>query len=1340
MCGVAGIYRPLKASTSSESMEHAVRAMNRTLVHRGPDAEGLWTDPQGRCVLGHRRLSIIDTSDAGRQPMATADGRLVVSYNGELYNYLEIRAELEAAGFAFRGRTDTEVVLQAFAAWGVDALKRFDGMFAIALFDATSGEILLARDAFGEKPLYYTQLDTGTYAFASELQAIELAPGVDLDASIDAMAEMLTFQYVGAPRSIYQSVKKLRPGHWLRIEPSGRTQTGRFFAFRPGSGGYTNRSMADLADELEEILVASIQRRMIADVPLGAFLSGGVDSSTVCALIRRRLNRPLMTFSIGFDGAPESEHLVARKFGEHLGTTHFDQILTPDTSEFLLDFGAKVDEPNGDSSCLPTYLLSEFARQHVTVSISGDGGDEMFGGYGRYLAALDHQQRYENGNLPGWKPGSSYYGSQILVGSEPLISELFGFVPQGFADHVGLLRTDLDEGQNSLLAAMRKTDVENYMPGAVLPKVDRMSMRHSLEVRTPFLNVELARFAERLPERLLVAGGRGKLILKEISYRYLPRELVDLPKQGFALPMSDWAKDSLLDASSRLLERQDSRLRQAFGPSGIERFMARQRSPGNFSPYQVWGVVALESWLRHHPAKLPTFSSDGVTTARGVSNIKEDRKLLAASIAPGIYVVGQGDPSVSVDEILRNEFATLPREIESRALELLVEASGDPVSTEIISLPNWANARSISRLAADPALKGATLLFNDASAALRFDYAETERWRASGASRLILRNPYVDEELLELSLRKKPTFLKLVSMFFRRSDWLSTNRAAVLFGAKRIRRMPDGAWQSSLLRNVDAFPDVEFATDYLVFEGGRQLPPLPLSHSIIAEQGGGRYSVFDQQLTVSPTEPGREHCPYWMLRLTDADRKVAPTVTSRWAEKALSADAAKEAVDALVSRQSSRQQLQPGDPIVVCTHALPPGGAERQWVYLAQALAEAGYDVTFVTFRSLDGVKAHYVDVLTRSNIRHVDASAISAVEALKAWPRTVQGLRLSKVTLVPDRECVAQLVAAFSQIRPKAVITQLDDPNTIGGLAAQIADVPCHVMSFRNYNPSNFPYIANDWYQAAYEALCKSPRVLLSGNHDAANADYANWIGLEPSRVAHIPNAIDTSAFTRVGEGKTAKLRHELGLKPNDHVILGVTRLSAEKDPATWLEVCGRVLAEDPHAQALLAGVGPMRMRLEEQIASLGLEQRIRLLGRRTDISALMSVADVFLLTSRFEGMPNVIMEAGSIGIPVVATAAGASEQLVAQGITGFIHPIGDVEGLASSCLELLANPEKATGMGRNARRLMQSQYNKVKLGERYLALLNNPASEASLHPFCSDDGDSSPAAAPRQTATMTR
>jgi asparagine synthase (glutamine-hydrolysing) len=605
MCGIAGIFRQRRTSAAPFPMASTVRAMVQTMVHRGPDAEGVWEDPDGGCVLGHRRLSIIDTSDAGRQPMSSLDGRWVITFNGEIYNYLELRSQLEAMGARFVGRTDTEVLIQAIAFWGISALSRLDGMYAFAAFDTLSGELLLARDPFGEKPLYYTQLDDSIVAFASELQALERVPGFDFSVDVDAMAEVLSFQYIGAPRSIYASVRKLKPGHWLRIDAVGRRQTSRYFSFRPGLSGFTDRSIPDLVDELEDILVRSIRRRMIADVPVGAFLSGGVDSSVVCALVRRKLDRPLMTFSIGFEGSPESEHLIAREFGERLQTIHRDEVLAPDSAEFLHDIGGLLDEPNGDSSCLPTYLLSRFARQHVTVAVSGDGGDELFGGYGRYFATLDERAASRAGTLLDWKPGPVYFGNRILVASEPHIGELFGFIPGNFAGHLSRLRSQLDCADDNLLGEMRRVDTDNYMPGAVLPKVDRMSMRHSLEVRTPYLSVELARFAERLPEHMLVNGGRGKLLLRELAYRYLPRDLVDLPKKGFGLPVSNWGRDSLLKAAGLLLESDDSRLRASFGSENISRFLTRQRTPDTFSAYQVWAVAMLESWLRHRNAEVP---------------------------------------------------------------------------------------------------------------------------------------------------------------------------------------------------------------------------------------------------------------------------------------------------------------------------------------------------------------------------------------------------------------------------------------------------------------------------------------------------------------------------------------------------------------------------------------------------------------------------------------------------------------------------------------------------------------------------------------------------------------
>jgi asparagine synthase (glutamine-hydrolysing) len=603
MCGIAGIYSSVTLESSPAANTLSVINMLRTLAHRGPDAEGIWNDPLGRCCLGHRRLSIIDTSDAGRQPMVNVEGNWVVSFNGELYNFVELRVFLEQAGMRFRGRTDTEVLIQSIALWGTEAFSRFDGMFALAAFNIESGELLLARDPFGEKPLYYMEVPTVGLVFASELRALEQLPGFDGEVTLDAMAELLMFQYIGAPRTIYKCVKKLPPGCWLLAKEGAPPRVGRYFEFMPGMSGFDGRPVHELVDELESILTRSIERRMISDVPLGAFLSGGVDSSTVCALIRRKLKLPLKTFSIGFKGFNKSEHHAAEIFAQHLDTEHYCQVLLPHTRDFLLGIGQILDEPNADSSCFPTYLLSKYAREQVTVAISGDGGDEMFAGYDRYFSMLEKEREYLQAKQH-WQPGQTYYSYKILVMIEESIKQLFGGIPPNLNDHILGLRAEINNDGSPLFCKLRKTDVENYLPGAVLAKVDRMSMQHALEVRTPFLNTDLAHFAERLSLDSLYKPGRGKLILRELAYRYLPRNLVDAPKRGFGIPLSRWGKSELLKVLCELLDSEESRLGQYVGSWVIKNFIRQLRFSFSFPTYQVWALCMLESWLRHHPARL----------------------------------------------------------------------------------------------------------------------------------------------------------------------------------------------------------------------------------------------------------------------------------------------------------------------------------------------------------------------------------------------------------------------------------------------------------------------------------------------------------------------------------------------------------------------------------------------------------------------------------------------------------------------------------------------------------------------------------------------------------------
>jgi asparagine synthase (glutamine-hydrolysing) len=1096
MCGIAGVVRWRREALANENITDVVCRMASSMSHRGPDADGVWTDTLDRCVLGHRRLSIIDTSDAGRQPMEAGNGRWLITFNGEIYNFVEIKSVLETKGVRFRGRTDTEVLIEGIGQWGVEVLPKLDGMFAFGAFDTVTGELLLARDPFGEKPLYYMELDGGL-AFASELQALEQMPGFDNTISIDAMAEVLTFQYVGAPRTIYRNVKKLPPATWLRVGANGRVETGRYFEFRPGCAGFTDRALPALVDELEEILTRSIRRRLISDVPLGAFLSGGVDSSTACALIRRKLQLPLKTFSIGFKNAPESEHVAARAFAKHLGTEHFDDILTPDVTGFLSGIGKALDEPNGDSSCLPTYLLSGFARRQVTVAISGDGGDEMFGGYGRYFATLDELRAFRAGKLSNWKPGATYYGGRILVSSDAHISDLFGNLPAGFAEHLTQLRKELDDSETQLLCAMRQSDAENYLPGAVLPKVDRMSMQHSLEVRTPYLSMELARFAERLPDAYLVRGQHGKIILRELAYRYLPKDLIDLPKKGFGMPMSDWARSSMLDVAQRLLEGDDSRMKAALGGDAIGHFMTRQRARGQFSIYEVWGVAMLESWLRHHSAKVPQF--DKATRFH-------------ASMA-------------------------LPQ-----------------------------NEATVYR------------------------------------------------------------------MMFRNSGRL---RRAIDIARPFLRMVPFAARTKRLMIRL----------------------------------------IKSQETQLNKSETTNK------AQLEKIKQFIGKKAESGFA-------------------------LRPGDRVVVCTHALPPGGAERQWVYLAQGLLGLGYDVHFVTYHPLKGDNCHYLPLLRSSGIPHVDASTLPLPDQNQPL-RTEMSILLGS-DLVPARSELSRLWTAIGALSPKVVFAQLDGPNLLAGFASLVADVPRVVLSFRNYNPTNFPYLRNDWFLPVYRLLAISERVLFSGNHRGANDDYAQWIGIPPDRVACIHNAIDREIFPDPTPEQLAKARGELGVDEHTPIILGVFRLSEEKDPLTFVDVCARVRDRIPNLHVFIVGVGPMLEKLEARAAGRGLGETLRFLGRRRDVNVLMGMSSLLLLTSLKEGMPNVVLEAQSLGTPVVATDVGAVSEIVSHGETALLCQAGDVDGLASTCAEFLSDPAKARRFGDAGRQRMATKFEKRTMAQGYLDLVN--------------------------------
>ena len=537
MCGIAGAI----------GQHLQIESMVRALEHRGPDGLG-WDAIDDGVSFGHSRLAIIDPSPAGRQPMAFGPWR--ITYNGEIYNFRELRAHLEAKGERFTTQTDTEVLLRMWAVYGADCLPALDGQFAFAVYNTDSRELTLVRDRAGEKPLYWRAGDG--FAFASELRP-QVRPGDEVDP--DSLALYALYRYVPAPRTILLGVQKLPPAHILVYRPDGTHTLRRWWSWEVEP--HHDVSVAGFrraVDQVEAMLQESVRRRLVADVPLGMFLSGGIDSSLTAAFAARLGHTP-KTFSIGFEGAA-SEHLEARAIARHLGTEHHEHIVTPADFEAVgRSIGAKLDEPNGDRSCIPAYLLSWFARDHVKVALSGDGGDELFGGYQRYFGPCASPADYYQNLLPVY--GDAHPGE--MEAADPLWRTL------------------------DPLHARRALDFNRYLPGCVLSKMDRMSMQHGLEVRTPFLMPELMDLARTLPAAYLVNGNMGKLVLREIASRYLPRDVALAPKRGFGMPKGVFSQNSKVIAE--MIEDAKPHCERAGFPE----------PPANMNA--VWCYIVLGQWL-----------------------------------------------------------------------------------------------------------------------------------------------------------------------------------------------------------------------------------------------------------------------------------------------------------------------------------------------------------------------------------------------------------------------------------------------------------------------------------------------------------------------------------------------------------------------------------------------------------------------------------------------------------------------------------------------------------------------------------------------------------------------
>jgi asparagine synthase (glutamine-hydrolysing) len=629
MCGIAGFFQP--GGLPAAGADTVVNGMSAVLSHRGPDDSGHWLDAAAGIALGHRRLSILDLSAAGHQPMVSASGRFVMIFNGEIYDHLQLRREIEQAAAAppWRGHSDTEILLAGFEAWGIEAtLRKAAGMFAFALWDRQQRTLSLARDRVGEKPLYYGW-QGGILLFGSELKALRAHPAFRADIDRCVLAGYFRRGYVSAPHSIYRGIFKLLPGYYLqfsRQEPAPRPRC--YWSLREvaakGLAEPFDAGDAEAVSRLECELSRAVAQQSIADVPLGAFLSGGIDSSTIAALMQAQSSRPVKTFTIGFHEDKYNEAHHARGVAQQLGTDHTELIVTArEAMEVIPRLASMYDEPFGDSSAIPTFLVSQLARRHVKVALSGDGGDELFGGYARYqrthdiwaalrripsvarkTAALGVGAFYRRGRaMPGREKAArlvEYLGANDAAAvyraqttqrhdSLELVMHGGGSLSESTADE-GLRRDDI-------YSTMMYADTTTYLPDDILVKVDRASMSVGLEVRVPILDHRVLELAWRLPAQLKVRGSTGKWVLKQLLSKYLPDTLPERPKMGFGVPVGEWVRGPLRDWAENLLGEERLK-REGFLNSKIVREQWIQHLGGDSAGGdRLWQVLAFQAWL-----------------------------------------------------------------------------------------------------------------------------------------------------------------------------------------------------------------------------------------------------------------------------------------------------------------------------------------------------------------------------------------------------------------------------------------------------------------------------------------------------------------------------------------------------------------------------------------------------------------------------------------------------------------------------------------------------------------------------------------------------------------------